>query len=239
MAKIFITGSCDGLGLLAARLLIEQGNTVVLHARNEIRKKETAKIISGYKDILVADLANIDETKLLAQQVNTLGRFDAVIHNAGVYNALAKEILNVNVLAPYILTCSIEKPQRLIYLSSAMHLSGNANSKNIDQLNYADSKLYVVMLCKVLAQQWPNVYINAVNPGWVPTKMGGKGAPDDLQKGAETQVWLAVSNDSKAKVSGYYFFHQKQAQYNAQAGDESLQSEFLKLCEKKTGIMLK
>lgn len=239
MAKIFITGSSDGLGLLAARSLIQKGHNVVLHARTETRKNETAKTISGYEEILVADLSSAEETKILASNVNNFGKFDAIIHNAGVYNSTPKEILHVNVLAPYILTCLNDKPQRLIYLSSAMHLSGNANVKKIDQLNYSDSKLYVVMLCKAIAKNWPDVFSNAVNPGWVPTKMGGKGAPDDLQKGFETQAWLAVSNDLQAKVSASYFFHKKPAHYNAQADDGSLQNELLNFCKEKTGIVFK
>jgi hypothetical protein len=87
-----------------------------------------------------------------------------------------------------------------------------------------------------VARKWPEVYSNAVNPGWVPTKMGGPNAPDDLQKGAETQAWLAVSNDDEAKVSGRYFFHKKEAHYLPQAGDINLQKKFLTLCEQISGI---
>ena len=92
------------------------------------------------------------------------------------------------------------------------------------------------MLSMAVARKWPTVYSNAVDPGWVPTKMGGRGAPDDLRKGYETQVWLAVSNDEKAKVSGEYFHHQRQKPYNAAAGDEQLQEKFLSLCEEITGV---
>jgi hypothetical protein len=94
-----------------------------------------------------------------------------------------------------------------------------------------------MILCKTVARKWQDVYANAVDPGWVPTKMGGSGAPDDLQKGYETQVWLAVSNDEKAKVSGHYFFHQKERRYNSEADDVQLQEKFLKSCEEVTGIL--
>ena len=240
MAKIFITGSADGLGQLAAKALIAQGHQVVLHARNEKRGKEALDKVPGAESVVTADLSIIEETKQLASKVNALGKFDAVIHNAGVYNSSAKEIFAVNTLAPYILTCLVEKPKRLIYLSSGMHLQGHAKLESfktgISRITYSDSKLHVLMLCRAVARKWPQVYANALNPGWVPTKMGGQGAPDDLQKGYETQVWLAVSNDEKAKVSGCYFNNQKETHYNRQADDVLLQEQFLNMCNGITGI---
>lgn len=240
MARIFITGAADGLGLLAAKELISQGHTVVLHARNEARAKEAFAKVPGAEAVLTADLASIDETKKLAEKVNASGKFDAVIHNAGVYNASAKELFSVNTLAPYILTCLIEKPGRLVYLSSGMHTGGHAKlerlTTGINNINYSDTKLHVLMLCKAVANKWPNVYANAVNPGWVPTKMGGSGAPDDLKKGYETQVWLAAGSDEKANVSGQYFFHKKPARYNPEADDMQLQEKFLAMCKEVTGV---
>jgi NAD(P)-dependent dehydrogenase (short-subunit alcohol dehydrogenase family) len=242
MAKVFITGSADGLGQLAGRALIAQGHQVVLHARNEKRSKEALEKVPGAKDILTADLGNIEETKALASKLNGLGEFDAVIHNAGVLNASSKDIFYVNVLAPYILTCLVQKPKRLIYLSSGMHLQGRikfgGGKSGIDGITYSDSKLYVLMLCLAVARMWRYVHANSVNPGWVPTKMGGSGAPDDLQKGFETQVWLAVSDEAKAKVSGRYFFHQTERQFHPQADDVNLQEQLLKLCEEMTGVAM-
>ena len=242
MARIFITGSADGLGQLAARALIAEGHQVVLHARNEERARTSLDEAPGAESVLTADLGSIDETRSLAAKVNDLGRFDAVIHNAGVYNAPAKDIFHVNILAPYILTCLIERPQRLIYLCSGMHMSGRSKldsfKTDIGRITYSDSKLHVVMLCKAVARKWPGVYANALDPGWVPTKMGGKGAPDDLQKGYETQVWLAVSDDTRAKVSGRYFHHQKEVPHNPEADDVQLQERFLSLCEEITGVSI-
>lgn len=109
----------------------------------------------GAKDVLTADLTSIDETKQLASKVNASGKFDAVIHNAGVYITSPKEIFTVNTLAPFILTCLIERPERLIYLSSGMHLQGRARlesfTTDIGHLTYSDSKLHVLMLCKAVA----------------------------------------------------------------------------------------
>ena len=188
--------------------------------------------------MLTADLGDILETKQLAVKVNALGKFDAVIHNAGVYQAPAQEILKVNTLAPYILTCLIERPRRLIYLSSGMHLGGSAKLENLDtkRVTYSDSKLHVLMLCMAVAREWPEVYANAVDPGWVPTRMGGRGAPDDLQKGYETQAWLAVSDDEKALVTGRYFHHKKEAAHNPAADDVQLQDRLLSVCAEITGV---
>lgn len=238
MARVFITGSADGLRLLAAKALIDRGHRVVLHARNEWRAGQTLNKISNAENILTGDLGSIDETKELAAKVNASGKFDAVIYNAGVSGATVKELFAVNTLAPYILTCMIEKPKRLIYLSSGMHLHGHFQPDifKSGSCNYSDTKLHLLMLCKTAARKWTDVYANALNPGWVPTKMGGRAAPDNLQKGVETQVWLAASNDVKAKVSGKYFFHQHESRYNPQADDELLQEKFLNLCKEITGV---
>ena len=194
----------------------------------------------GAEHVISGDLSDIDEIKKVAYQANTLGQFDAVIHNAGVYRAPPKEIFIVNILAPYILTCLVGKPERLIYLSSGMHLQGRANLENFKEdssrISYSDSKLYLVMLCMAVARKWSDVYSNAVDPGWVPTKMGGRVAPDDLQKGYETQTWLATSNDSRAKVSGRYFHHRTERHYNPQVNDVMLQEKFLSLCRDITSI---
>jgi NAD(P)-dependent dehydrogenase (short-subunit alcohol dehydrogenase family) len=242
MSEIFITGSSDGLGALAAKELISNGHKVLLHARNEKRAAETLKKINGAAGIITANLEVKEEVIGLASKVNAFGIFDVVIHNAGVYDASSKILFNVNTLAPYTLTCLINKPKRLIYLSSGMHKFGTAkleNFKNGNSISYSDTKLHVLMLCKAVANKWNDVYANTVNPGWVPTKMGGKGAPDDLQKGYETQVWLATSNDEQAKVSGQYFFHKQIVSSNPEANNISLQGRFLNLCEDITGVQLR
>ncbi len=232
MGRIFITGSADGLGLLSARALSKQGHEVVLHARNKERKQELLKKMSG-ASVVTGDLSDVNEIKSVADQVNTIGVFDAVIHNAGVYQVSPQVIFTVNTVAPYLLTCLIQKPRRLIYLSSGMHLQGRVNLDGISksQISYSDSKLHVLMLAKAVTRIWPEVYSNAVDPGWVPTKMGGHGAPDNLQKGFETQMWLATSDDTHAKVSGSYFYHQQERRYNPLADDLTAQQEFLSRCK--------
>jgi NAD(P)-dependent dehydrogenase (short-subunit alcohol dehydrogenase family) len=237
MARIFITGSADGLGQLAAKELVARGHKVVLHARNEKRGQEALQHIPGAEAVLTGDLTSREETIKLAHQANDTGIFDAVIHNAGLYQAHAKDVFAVNTLAPYILTSLMKKPGRLVYLSSGMHLQGSAKlesfTQDINAINYSDTKLHVLLLCKAVARKW-NVFANAVNPGWVPTKMGGKGAPDDLHLGYATQVWLAESKE--ATITGKYFFHQEEERPNPEADDIMLQDKFLQLCAQVTGV---
>lgn len=238
MERIFITGSADGLGHLAAKQLVAEGHRVVLHARNEERGKEALSKVPEAETVLAADLADMEETKRLAEEANALGTFDAVIHNAGVYRTSGDLIFRVNTIAPYILTCLMNRPGRLIYLSSGLHMQGDPHLKGFDsgRISYSDSKLHVVLLAKAVARKWGGVYANAVDPGWVPTKMGGPGAPGNLEKGFQTQVWLAVSDDKEAKSSGRFFYHKREKHYRPEADDTEVQEKFLKLCEAACGI---
>lgn len=239
MANVLITGSADGLGLLSAKRLISEGHAVYLHARNDGRAQHAYRQAPGAKGVLVGDLSSIAETKQVARQANGLAMLDVVIHNAGVYQVAATEIFAVNTLAPYILTSLIKMPRRLIYLSSGMHMHGRPNLEGMKhgQVSYSDSKLHVLMLAKAIARHYHGVYANAVDPGWVPTSMGGPGAPDDLQKGIETQTWLAVSNDERAKVSGRCFKHLAERRYNSLADDVELQEQFLATCREVTNVI--
>jgi NAD(P)-dependent dehydrogenase (short-subunit alcohol dehydrogenase family) len=240
MACIFITGSSDGLGKLAAERLLQGGHQVVLHARNNLRETELQTQFPNAKAVLVGDLSNLEETKRLASAANQLGKIDAVIHNAGILHADPSTIFMVNVLAPFVLTALMEKPQRLIYLSSNMHLGGKVFSKkdDLEKTTYSDSKLMITALTAAFARLYPTVFSNAVDPGWVPTKMGGKNAPDDLQKGIETQIWLATGEDSGAKVSGRYFRHEKEQKPHPAVNDESYQNRLIHWCAEISEVKL-
>jgi NAD(P)-dependent dehydrogenase (short-subunit alcohol dehydrogenase family) len=150
----------------------------------ELSTRICLSAIDTFRHVIAGDLSDIEQTKHVADEANALGRFDAVIQNAGVYEASPRDIFTVNTLAPYVLTCLIHRPARLIYLSSDMHLQGRARLENLTQdtrrISYSDSKLYVVMPCMAVARRWPDVSSNAVDPGWVPTNMGGRGAADTL-----------------------------------------------------------
>jgi NAD(P)-dependent dehydrogenase (short-subunit alcohol dehydrogenase family) len=254
MARVFITGSSDGLGKMAAELLVERGHQVVLHARSDVRAKEAAKVVPDAESVVIGDLSSIAQTKDVARQVNALGEFDAIIHNAGVGYREPKRITDdglphvfaINTLAPFILTATIRKPKRLVYLSSGMHHGAGTDLSDLTwsrrswngSAAYAETKFQDVLLAFAVARLFPDVYSNALEPGWVPTKMGGAGAPDDLDQAHRTQVWLATSDAPAACVSGKYFFHQKRREPNPAANDLGNQSQLLEACEKLAGVRL-
>jgi NAD(P)-dependent dehydrogenase (short-subunit alcohol dehydrogenase family) len=252
MGRVFVTGSSDGLGQMAAQLLIEQGHKVVLHARSQQRGQQALASVPGAETVVIGDLASIAATRSVAEQVNRLGEFDAVIHNAAVGyqepRRIATEdglphVFAVNTLAPYILTALIQRPKRLIYLSSGLHRSGDASLKDLTwerrswqgQQAYADSKLHDVLLAFAVARRWNDVLSNALEPGWVATKMGGPGAPDNLDEGHRTQVWLAVSNELGALVTGQYFYHKQLRAVNPAARDTDKQDALIEACARFSG----
>ena len=255
MARVLVTGSADGLGRMAAQLLLEQGHGVVLHARSAARARDARDAVPGADAAVVGDLASIAGCRDVAEQANALGPFDAVIHNAAVgyrekhrvetVDGLA-QVFAVNTLAPYVLTALIQRPKRLVYVSSELHRRG---SPSLDDLNwerrawhgtraYSDTKLHDAVLAAAVARRWPGVLSNALEPGWVPTRMGGPRATGDLDQGHRTQVWLATSDDPEARVSGGYFFHLRPRKPSAAVGDPDFQDGLLAACERFSGVAL-
>jgi NAD(P)-dependent dehydrogenase (short-subunit alcohol dehydrogenase family) len=230
MARVFITGSADGLGRAAAQTLLEDRHEVVVHTRNRDRLTAVRDLLDRGAAAVVGDLSDLKETRAVADQVNRLGRMDAVIHNAGVYTG--PHILPVNIVAPYLLTALIHRPQRLVYLSSSEHRSGRPSLTGIDWSgrttgSYPDSKLFVTTLAVAVARRWADVCSNAVDPGWVPTKMGGPGAPDDLRLGHRTQEWLATGEEPEAHTSGGYWYHQRRIEPHPAVWDRRFQDQLL------------
>lgn len=254
MARIFITGSTDGLGVGAARTLLGQGHNVVLHARSAARAAAVDDLAGTALGVVIGDLSSAKETRSVADQVNAFGKMDAVIHNAGVYLPRQRGAtpeghavtLAVNVLAPYLLTALIERPGRLIYVTSGMQAAGPDALRDIDwtarrwnaSQAYSESKFHVAALSAAAARHWPGVLSNSVDPGWVPTKMGGAGAPDDLREGYLTQSWLAVSDDPAARVSGRYWYHRRQRTPAAGVNDPHFQDRLTATLAGLTGITL-
>jgi NAD(P)-dependent dehydrogenase (short-subunit alcohol dehydrogenase family) len=242
MARVLVTGSTDGLGRAAAAALLQDGHDVVVHGRSQERLEALRDLTTAGAQAVVGDLSDLAATFDLVEQVNALRPLDAVIHNAGVMTG--SDVLAVNVVAPYVLTAGLPRPARLVYLSSAMHRGGRARVAGLDgtgtraTASYSDSKLLVTALAAAVARRWPQVLSNAVDPGWVPTRMGGPGAPDDLRLGHVTQVWLATSTDAAAQVSGGYWRHQHQQQPHATVHDEAFQDLLLEALAEHTGLAL-
>lgn len=254
MARIFITGSSSGLGLIAGQQLAERDHHVVLHARDAAKAELARGELPQVESIVQGDLETLAGMRAVAEQVNALGRLDAVIHNAGVGDRDADRltadgvpaVFAVNVLAPYVLTVLIERPDRLVYLSSGMHSGAKPahlashwrEGRWTGRISYSQSKFLVTALAFAVARLWPEVRSNAVDPGWVPTRMGGASAPDDLEEGARTQAWLAEGTEPKALVTGQYLHHRRLAQLDAATRDEGVQDELLALCKQISGVAL-
>jgi NAD(P)-dependent dehydrogenase (short-subunit alcohol dehydrogenase family) len=143
------------------------------------------------------------------------------------------------------LTALIERPGRLVYVSSGMH-RGGGSLHDIDwekrrwnpSQAYSESKLYVAALAFVVARHWSDVLSNAVDPGWVPTKMGGPEAPDDLEMGYLTQTWLAASDDPAATVSGEYWYHRQRQEPAAEVMDAGFQDQLVAKLAELTDVSL-
>ena len=252
MSKILITGSADGLGREAARQLVLAGHEVVLHARDQARAREALAAVPGAVAALPGDLASIRQTRELADRINAAGRFDAIIHNAGVGyrepHRLQTEdglehVFQTNVLAPYLLTARVHRPARLVYLSSGVHRSGDPDLADLQWEHrrwngyqaYADSKLFDAVLSAAVARLWPHVVATSVDPGWVSTRMGGPGAPGEIGPGADTQVWLATSDNPLALQSGLHFYHRTPHETHPAVADPSVQDGLLAVCHELAG----
>ncbi len=240
---------------MAAQLLVAQGHRVVLHARNQDRARDALAAVPGAEAVVVGDLASIAQTRRVAEQVNALGAFDAVIHNAAVgfrerSRAVTEDglahVFAVNTLAPYLLTALIGRPGRLVYVSSELHRRGDPS---LDDPNwerrswrgnqaYADTKLHDALLSGAIARRWPGVRSNAMEPGWVATRMGGAHATGDLDAAHRTQVWLATSDDPAADVSGGYFFHKRPRKPSGAVHDTVRQDRLVAICARLSGVEL-
>jgi NAD(P)-dependent dehydrogenase (short-subunit alcohol dehydrogenase family) len=190
---------------------------------------------------VVGDLTDRKAVRRIAAELVDREPLDTVIHNAGVWSGRA--VMPVNIVAPYLLTALLPLPGRLVYLSSGSHYGGHPTLQDVDWQgeragSYADSKLFVTALAAAVARLHPEVCSNSVDPGWVPTRMGGSGAPDDLDLGHRTQEWLAVSDDPEAMTSGAYWYHRQRRQPHAAVHDERFQDRLLQALAVETGTPL-
>ncbi len=254
MARILVTGSSDGIGRMTAQLLVEQGHAVVLHARHAGRGREAMAAVPGAETVLIADLASLAQTRDLAAQANAAGRFDAVIHNAAVGYREPRRLVTedglshvfaINTVAPYVLTALMLRPRRLVYVSSELHRRGDSSLNDLawerrpwnGNKAYSDSKLHDVLLAFAVARRWPEVQSNAMEPGWVRTKMSPR-ATGDLDAAHRTQVWLATDDDPAATGTGGYFHHLRPKAPSGATGDSARQDRLLAECERLSGVRM-
>ncbi|MFD7631242.1 SDR family NAD(P)-dependent oxidoreductase [Streptomyces sp. NPDC059851] len=237
MSRILVTGSADGLGRAAADSLLSAGHHVVVHARNRERAAALDGLVERGADLVVGDFTERNAVVRVAAELNEGKPLDAVIHNAGVWSGPA--VMPVNIVAPYLLTALLRGPRRAVYVSSGAHLSGRPSLSGVDWRgekpgSYSDSKLFVTTLAAAVARLRPGVLSNAVDPGWVPTKMGGPDAPDDLELGHRTQEWLASSNDARALFTGGYWYHGQLLEPHQAVHDEAFQDRLVRTLAEET-----
>ncbi|MCI1746734.1 MAG: SDR family NAD(P)-dependent oxidoreductase [Acidipropionibacterium sp.] len=241
MARILVTGASTGLGLLTAQSLVRQGHDVVLHAR-AAERVEDAPLLRRVLGTVYGDLADLDAVRRIAEEAHRFAPFDAVIHNAGVSDG--PDLVAVNVIAPYALTGLMERPSRMIVLSSSMHRGGATNhvAEGIAgrrTVTYSDTKLWATAVLMGIAGRWSGTLAHAVDPGWVPTRMGGPSASDDLTEGHRTQEWLAVTPvDGIHPRTGGYWHHRQPRRPHPAALDARFQDEVIAALEERTGIEL-
>ena len=235
--KILVTGSTTGIGFLTARKLIENGNDVYLHARNKEKAIYLKNKLPQAKNVLIGDLGKRSEVIRLSKEINKLGQLNTIIHNAGVYSSNNELIFKVNVLAPYIMSSLIRIPKKIIFTSSNMHLGASLVIDQIEKdTDYSSSKLQVLLLAKSIARLHKNTIVTTVDPGWVPTRMGGSQATDSLIQGYPTQVYLATLDNNA--VSGKYFYHLKETNYDVRVDNIDLQNKFLEKMYKITKLKI-
>ncbi|KAH7234668.1 uncharacterized protein BKA55DRAFT_694840 [Fusarium redolens] len=231
MVRVFITGSTDGIGQAAAKLLAEQGHHVVLHARNADRAASAKAAIPNAAAVLVGNLSSIDETKKLAKDANNAGPFDVVVHNAGIgYGSTASRemtsdkisaVFAVNTLAPYILTCLMDKPKSRLLFMRTPH----------------NTKLHDTMLAKAFARRWTDIQVLSMHPGWVKTKMGGSSAPVQLSEPATALAsWVAGEGSLTKITSGAFVTTSGESRPHPGADNVSKQEELLEICKSVSGV---
>lgn len=255
---ILITGSTDGIGLLTAQKLLEQGHKVLLHGRNPHKisqvKKELSKL--GSVESYMADLSNLQEVISLANNIFAKHKsLNILINNAGVFNTPNTQINGidtcfiVNTIAPYILTKKLlpllNNTGRVINLSSAAQapidintLTGQSTTQLDPMSAYAQSKLAITIWSKELANELKNngPAIIAINPGsLLGSKMVKEGfgmEGKDLNIGADILLKAALL-DEFASASGQYFDNDSGAFANPHSdiNNSNTNKELMKLLE--------
>lgn len=255
MARILVTGSAQGIGAQAARDLNSQGHNVVVHARSEERRQAAAQANPRASAVIIGQFDSLASTRVFADAACEQGKYDAVIHNAALGPRFEdrhdtidglEQVFHVNVVTPYLLTCLMPLPSRLIYVGSDAHEYGQFRLDDVNwtardwdpKQAYADSKLLLTMLAMEVAFRYPTVHVNTVHPGWVQTAMGGPNATKSLSGGADSIVWLATSDDDVARGSGHYIVDREVNTVHPLAHDADARGALVSMLEDITGESL-
>jgi NAD(P)-dependent dehydrogenase (short-subunit alcohol dehydrogenase family) len=231
------------------------GHDVVLHGRNEARAAAALSQLPDAVGTVVGDLASLSGAREVAEAANALGPFDAVIHNAGIGGGVRERtltgdglelIFQTNVVGPYVVTALMPIAPRMVYLTSGLEAQGVWRPDDLQwaarpwdgMQAYSDSKLHDSMLAIELAARHPEAMVNVVDPGWIKTKLGGPNAWDEVEDGAETQVWLATSDDEAATASGRYVKRREVHEPNPAVRDASARAALVAELERLTGLTL-
>jgi NAD(P)-dependent dehydrogenase (short-subunit alcohol dehydrogenase family) len=252
--RILITGSSDGLGLLTAKLLSSQSHQVTIHARNALRASDALAACPAAATCVIGDLSTIAGIKAFAKEADKHGPYDVVMHNAGLYLGPFRRtedglpsLVAVNTLAPYMLACLMDKPKRLVFVSSQLHQNGNAGLEDITWVQrgeakwqngaqaYADSKLHNIMFAFALNRHY-GIPTASVDPGWVKTKMGGPDAMDDLDAAVQTFGMVCTGEGGvKGKETGHWY-QGREREYREEARDVGVQERLWGILEGVTGV---
>ena len=247
MTTICLTGSTDGIGLAAARTLLAEGHRVLVHARSEERGRPVVDGLDGDRDLVVADLASLEEVRALGERLRA-EPLDVLAHNAGVWvrgetPPLTRDgfetTFGVNVLAAHLLTALVADhlSGRLLFLGSGMAQSGRLKPSALGgerdpRQAYADSKAADVALALGWGRRL-DIPCAAVDPGWVRTKLASAGAPGEVEEGADTLAWCCTQ---APLADAPYWKDRAPVPVPGRLRDAGLQDALLKECDRLAGL---
>jgi NAD(P)-dependent dehydrogenase (short-subunit alcohol dehydrogenase family) len=208
-----VSGGNRGIGLEVSRQLSERGITVVIGSRDEARGRAAAEGLAGNvvpHQLDVADAGSVD--RMAAYLEDEFGRLDILVNNAAISNDegqrgldadldRVKESMEANLFGAWRLCeAAIPLMQRHGYGRIVNVSTGLAALEDMGggSPGYRISKTALNALTRILASELrgSGILVNAVNPGWVQTDMGGSGATRSVEEGAEALVWAATLPNS-------------------------------------------